>query len=109
MSGFSDKELEALRETGKTERFYAEKAGTRVPGIVRLVERLDAAEMALATAADLIASACAQSVDPLCADFMCDMDDWRHASEKEETATMNRIRAVSSATPDVNRDGRKAV
>jgi hypothetical protein len=41
---YADKDLDALRETGKTERFYAERAGTAVPGIVRLVERLDAAE-----------------------------------------------------------------
>lgn len=76
---FTDKELEALRENGKTERFYAERAGTKVPGMVRLVERLDAAEKALATADELVSLAYVQSLDPRCADYQCDRDGWEGA------------------------------
>ena len=51
---YTDAELGALRETTKSQRFYAERDGTVVPGIVRLVERLDAAEAELEASRALI-------------------------------------------------------
>ena len=55
--------------------FIIAKSG--VTDVRALLDRLDAAEKALGTAMELIAMAYVGSVDPRCADFMCDRDAWR--------------------------------
>ena len=47
--------------------------------------RLGAAEKALATADELVDLAYVQSVDPRCADYQCDRDDWHRLVAGGET------------------------